>query len=161
MATRCYAVTHISSPNTRTTCQILEVSNSSRTEISPQNVYSLSVVPFLALPPEIREVLKRIREIDGRERIGNLNVIRSLAQKEYKADAIRSAWDRAVERAGHAGCGYTIKSIRGKALTDAKRAGYDLTALQAVAAHSTPAMIRDYLKLLDVPTSNVRLRLPA
>ncbi|WP_174995817.1 hypothetical protein [Pandoraea horticolens] len=137
------------------------MSNSSRTEISPQNVYSLSVVPFLALPPEIREVLKRIREIDGRERIGNLNVIRSLAQKEYKADAIRSAWDRAVERAGHAGCGYTIKSIRGKALTDAKRAGYDLTALQAVAAHSTPAMIRDYLKLLDVPTSNVRLRLPA
>lgn len=122
---------------------------------------SSGIAVDVTITPEIREVLKRVQELDGRERIGKLDVIHSLSYNEYDSNAIRSAWNRAADRVELADRGYTVKSIRAKALTDAKRAGYDLTALQTVAAHSTPTMTKDYLKLRDVPTSTVRLKLPA
>lgn len=122
---------------------------------------SSGIAVDVTITPEIRAVLNRIREIDGHERIGRLNVVHSLSNEEYEATAIRTAWNRAAERVDLAHRGYTVKSIRAKALTDAKRAGYDLTALQTVAAHSTPTMTKDYLKLREIPTSNVRLKIPA
>ncbi|WP_263596840.1 site-specific integrase [Pandoraea sputorum] len=87
---------------------------------------SSGIAVDVTITPEIREVLNRIREIDGHERIGRLNVVHSLSNEEYEATAIRTAWNRAAERVGLAHRGYTVKSIRAKAPTDAKRAGYDL-----------------------------------
>ncbi|WP_242560039.1 MULTISPECIES: tyrosine-type recombinase/integrase [Pandoraea] len=129
--------------------------------VPSKTVDSSGIAIDVTITPEIREVLKRIQALDGRERIGNLNVVHSLSFEQYESNGIRTAWNRAAQRAGLADRGYTVKSIRAKALTDAKRAGYDLNALQTVAAHSTPAMTKDYLKLRDTPTTSIRLKLPS
>lgn len=54
-----------------------------------------------------------------------------------------------------------MKDIRAKALTDAKRAGYDIEALQVAGAHADRATTEGYIKQRDVPLSTVKLTLPA
>lgn len=112
------------------------------------------------ITPEIRAVLDRVRAIDGHERIGECFVIHQKNGDAYGATGVRSAWDRAVERAGLSEMGYTVKDIRAKALTDAKKAGYDLKALMEAAAHSNPGMTERYIKQRTVPVSDVRLHMP-
>ena len=112
------------------------------------------------LTPEIEAVLDRVRKIDARPRIGDLPVIHARNGKPYEATAVRSAWNRAVERAQLSEYGYTVKDIRAKALTDAERAGYDIKALMITAAHTNERTTQIYLKQRDMPISHVRLKVP-
>jgi hypothetical protein len=54
-----------------------------------------------------------------------------------------------------------VKDIRAKALMDAKRAGYDIEALQVAGAHADRSTTEVYLKQREVPLPIVRLKLPA
>lgn len=112
------------------------------------------------ITPEIDAVLARIQAMDKTPRIGDTNVVHAVDGAQYGATAVRSAWDRACERVGLADRGYTVKTIRAKALTDAERAGYDIKALQIAAAHSNERMTQDYIKQRNVPVSDVRLSIP-
>lgn len=112
------------------------------------------------ITPEIAAVLDRVRELDGVQRIGKLPVIHALDGKPYGATAVRSAWDRACERAGLTDADYTVKDIRAKAATDAKRAGYDLDEIMAALAHTDAKTTEIYLKQRDVPLANLRLAVP-
>lgn len=118
------------------------------------------------ITPEIAAVLDRVRELDGGvQRIGALPVIhpeeRKLRDRPYGTTAVRSAWDRACERAGLTEMNYTTKDIRAKAATDAKRAGYDLDEIGVGLAHTDSKTTEIYLKQRDVPLSNLRLTVPA
>ncbi|MCY0386497.1 tyrosine-type recombinase/integrase [Robbsia sp. Bb-Pol-6] len=55
---------------------------------------------------------------------------------------------------------YTVKDIRAKAMTDAKRQGYDLDVLQIAGAHADRATTAGYIKSRDIPVSTVKLDLP-
>lgn len=46
-------------------------------------------------------------------------------------------------------------------MTDAKRAGYDIDALQIAAAHADRATTEIYIKSREVPVSTIRMALPA
>ena len=122
---------------------------------------SSGIAVDFAISPEIEAVLDRIRQIDGEvQRIGDANVVHSIKGEAYEPEAFRSAWNRAAKRAELDKLGYTVKSIRAKALTDAAHAGYDIKALQEAAAHATPKMTEDYIKQRNVPVSEVRLQIP-
>ncbi|KAA1012975.1 tyrosine-type recombinase/integrase [Paraburkholderia panacisoli] len=122
---------------------------------------SSGIAVDIVTSPEIAAVISRIREIDGKvKRIGEANVIHAIDGSEYEATAVRAAWLRAVKRVGLQGLGYTVKSIRAKGLTDASKAGYDITDLQEAAAHSTSKQTEDYIKRRTVPVSEVRLKIP-
>ncbi|KVT91914.1 integrase [Burkholderia ubonensis] len=112
------------------------------------------------ITPEIEAVLARIREIDGRPSIGDMQVIHTRKGKRYAANTILKAWKVAAERAKLADLGYTVKDIRAKALTDGERAGYDVKALQVAAAHTSEKMTETYLKQRNVPIADVRLYVP-
>ncbi|KVD35470.1 integrase [Burkholderia ubonensis] len=112
------------------------------------------------ITPEIEAVLARIREIDGRPSIGDMQVIHTRKGKRYAANTILKAWKVAAERAKLAELGYTVKDIRAKALTDGERAGYDVKALQVAAAHTSEKMTETYLKQRNVPVADVRLYVP-
>lgn len=62
-----------------------------------------------------------------------------------------------MARAGLGEKDYTIKVFRAKAMSDAKRAGYDLDALQAAGIHTDRSTTEDYIKQREVPVSIVRL----
>lgn len=55
---------------------------------------------------------------------------------------------------------YTVKDIRPKAITNAKRAGYDSDAPQVATAHADRATTEIYIKSREVPLSSVRLSVP-
>ncbi|WP_408120649.1 tyrosine-type recombinase/integrase [Caballeronia grimmiae] len=113
-----------------------------------------------AITPEIDAVLNRIREIDGRPRIGDANVIHNRKGEPYASTAFLAAWDRAMKRIGLGDQPYTIKDIRAKALTDAKRAGYDIKELMVAAAHTREQTTHIYVKQRDIPVSHVHLQMP-
>ena len=107
---------------------------------------------------EIARVLRRARKI---EPIGGEYVVHDRKGNPKTMASCRDAWNDAKARAGLADAPYTIKDIRAQALTDAKRAGYDIDELQVAGAHADRATTEDYIKQRDVPISNVRLTLPA
>jgi integrase len=112
------------------------------------------------ITPEITAVLARVREIDGRPRSGIQTVIHQLNGKPYGATGLRSAWDRAGERAKLTAENYNVKDIRAKAMTDAKRAGYETKMLSIAGAHSNERTTEIYFKELDIPVAHVRLIVP-
>lgn len=112
------------------------------------------------ITPEIEAVLARVQTIDGRPSIGDTPVIHTIKGKVYAANTVLKAWKMAAERAGLNGLGYTVKDIRAKALTDGIRDGYDISALQIAAAHTTEKMTEDYIKQRSVPVADVRLKVP-
>jgi len=119
----------------------------------------------------LNDVLERAREFappftrkearEGRKRadVKSIYVVHTLEGGMYTMSGIRSAWQRACRRAGVENA--TIKDLRAKALTDAKRAGYSLEQLQVVAAHSTIGTTEGYMRTFDEPRSSVELTLPA
>ena len=121
---------------------------------------SSGVAVDFRISPEIDAVLARIVELDGHQKIGNLPVIHATDGSAYGVTGLRSAFDRAAGRVGLDNLGYTVKSIRAKALTDGDGAGYDMKALQTAAAHTDESTIRIYLKIRRVLVSDVRLKLP-
>lgn len=123
------------------------------------------VVP---LTPALRDVLERARAFrpakrrEGereRKAIASVYVVRTIDGSPYTMSGIRSAWQRACRRAKVENA--TIKDLRAKALTDARRAGYDLNALQLAAAHSSVTTTEGYVRRFDEPVSTVQLALPA
>jgi integrase len=122
------------------------------------------VVP---LTPSLRDVLARARSFvpakrgkKGKERkaIASVYVVHTIDGSPYTMSGIRSAWQRACKRAKVENA--TIKDLRPKALTDAKRAGYGVAALQVTAAHSSIVTTEGYLRAFEEPVSTVELVLP-
>jgi integrase len=111
------------------------------------------------ITPEIDAVLQRAKLLDPA--FGQRYVIRDKRGDTKTDQAVRDAWEGAMERVGLAKAPYTIKDIRAKALTDAKKAGYDIDALQAAAAHTDRSTTAGYIKQREVPVSTIRLALPA
>lgn len=87
-------------------------------------------------------------------------VIRDKKGKPKSAAAVRDAWNDACDRAGLKETPYTIKDIRGKAMTDGKKAGHSMEDLQIAGAHTNAATTAIYIKQREVPVSNVRLKMP-
>jgi hypothetical protein len=111
------------------------------------------------ITPEIDAVLKRAKALAPQ--LGQRYVVRDEHGQPKTAAACRDAWREALRRAGLAGMPYTVKDIRAKAMTDAKALGYDIEALQVAGAHAARETTEIYIKSRQVPTSNVRLALPA
>jgi integrase len=111
------------------------------------------------ITPDIDAVLNRARLLAPT--FGQKYVIRDRRGQAKSDQACRDAWEGAMQRAGLADKPYTIKDIRAKAMTDAKRAGYDLEALQVAGAHTDRSTTEGYIKSREVPVSTVVLHLPA
>lgn len=111
------------------------------------------------ITPEIQAVLARAKALEPT--FGQRYVVRDENGAPKTDAACRDAWRDAKRRAGLAMMPYTVKDIRAKAITDAKRAGYDIEALQIAAAHSDRATTEGYIKSRDVPVSTIRMALPA
>ncbi|KVO11767.1 tyrosine-type recombinase/integrase [Burkholderia ubonensis] len=115
------------------------------------------------ITPDIDAVLARAKLLDPA--FGQTYVIRDKKGNPKTDQACRDAWDGAIERVAKfdtsiAGKPYTIKDIRAKALTDAKRAGYAIEELRVAGAHTDTATTETYIKSREVPRSNVILHLP-
>ena len=65
-----------------------------------------------------------------------------------------------MQRAGLGDKPYRIKDIRAKAMTDAKRSGYDLEALQVAGTHTDRSTTEGYIKSREVPVSTVGCTFP-
>ncbi len=116
------------------------------------------------ITPEIEDVLRRAKELRRNIKVQALAddfVLVDRSGKPKTAAACRDAWRDALVRAKLEGKDYTVKDIRAKALTDAKKAGYDIEALQVAGAHTDRATTEGYIKQREVPVSTVRLQLPA
>ena len=109
-------------------------------------------VPITA---SIRAVLERAREIGV---VKSAYVIHTLRGQPYNTRGIGTAWVRACERAKVEGV--TLKDLRAKALTDAKKAGYALKQLSVAAAHTDEKTTADYIKRRETPVSEVAMVLP-
>ncbi len=115
------------------------------------------------ITPEIEAVLKRAEELRRRVKVQSITddyVILDQDGQPKTADACLQAWREAMVRAKLAHKNYTVKDIA-KAMTDARRAGYDLDALQVAGTHTDRSTTEDYIKQREVPVSIVRLNLPA
>ncbi|KVX62436.1 integrase [Burkholderia stagnalis] len=115
------------------------------------------------LTPDIEAVLARAKLLDPA--FGQTYVIRDKKGNPKTDQACRDAWDGAIERVAKfdssiAGKPYTIKDIRAKALTDAKRAGYDIEFLRIAAAHTDTSTTETYFKDRETPVSKVIMHLP-
>lgn len=112
----------------------------------------------------IAETLARAREIiRGRQKgkvatITPAFVVSTLGGATYTAHGVGTAWERARERAGILDA--TLKDLRAKHATDAKRLGYSDEEIGEGLAHADPSMTRVYLKQRMAKTGRVELSLP-
>lgn len=112
----------------------------------------------------IADALARAREIvRGRQKgkvasITPAFVVSTLDGVYYKAKGVSTAWERARERAGI--LDVTLKDLRAKHATDAKRLGYSDEEIGEGLAHADPSMTRVYLKQRMAKTGRVELSLP-
>lgn len=103
----------------------------------------------------VKAVLERVRNIG---KVRSLYVIHTLKGQPYTTHGIGDAWARACERAGVTDA--TMKDIRAKAATDAKKAGYSRSQIRIGLAHTDEAMTETYMRGRDVAKSEVVLALP-
>lgn len=104
---------------------------------------------------DARAVLERAKSL-GKMR--SLYVIHTEHGQPYTAHGIGSLFKRACKRAGVEGV--TLKDIRAKAASDAKRIGYSEQQIQTALAHTDGATTRGYIRSRDIPVSEVVLKLP-
>ena len=105
---------------------------------------------------DVRKVLARIKSISkGRSTF----VIHTEQGTPYTASGIRSLFSRAAERAGVAGL--TLKDIRSKAASDAKKAGYTVEEIQVGLVHSEIGSTKGYIKNQAAPVSTVIMKFPS
>lgn len=90
---------------------------------------------------------------------GQKYLIRDKRGNPKTDQACPDAREGAMARAGLADKPYTIKDMRAKAMTDAKRAGYDLDALQVPGAQTDRSTTQGYIESREVQVSTVVLRL--
>lgn len=126
---------------------------------------------LVPITPAIRAVLDRARAFVPKTRKGrpqteikSIYVVHKLDGGPYTMSGLRSAWQRACARVEVDGVrvgikNATIKDLRPKALSDAKRAGYDNAQLQVAAAHASVTTTEGYMRGFDEPVSAVRLTL--
>jgi integrase len=110
---------------------------------------------LVPIGPDIKAVLERAKAI---KKMRSIYVIHTEHGQPYTAHGIGSLFERACDRAGIEGV--TLKDIRAKAATDAKRQGYSIEQLKTAMAHTDAATTRDYVRSREVPVSEVVLRLP-
>jgi integrase len=103
----------------------------------------------------LHKVLEHARQLGS---VKGLYVIHTLQAKPYTTHGVGTAWERACERAGVENA--TLKDIRAKALTDAKRLGYSMEQIMVGAAHTDADTTSGYIKRRETPVSEVRLELP-
>lgn len=125
-------------------------------EIQPTKTKdSTSIVLEIVVTADILDILERARVIGT---VKGLNVFHGLAGQEYSKDAVETAWQRARERAGVADVHF--HDLRAKALSDAKRAGVALAAIQDSAGHASITTTEGYLRGFDVKRADLGLTLP-
>lgn len=107
------------------------------------------------ISPAVKAVLERSRQVGT---VKGLYVIHSRTGQAYTANGIGTAWRRACARAGVEDA--TLKDIRAKAATDAKRAGYSRAQIRVGLAHADEGMTQHYLKGRDADRSELMLELP-
>ena len=107
------------------------------------------------ISPAIQAVLDRAKAIG---KVKSMYVIHAINGKPYGTRGVGTAWVRACERAGIENA--TLKDLRAKALTDAKKAGYTMEQLSVAAAHTDVQMTDTYIKRREVANSDVVMTLP-
>ena len=100
-------------------------------------------------------MLDRARQLGA---VKSLYVVHTGRGQPYTANGIGSAWRRACARAGVKDA--TLKDIRAKAATDAKKAGYTRKEISVGLAHTGESMTEHYLRGRDAERSRVELSLP-
>lgn len=105
--------------------------------------------------PEIDAVLEQARAFG---KVKSLYVIHNLKGQPYTKSGIETAWDRACERAKVEDAHF--HDLRGKAQTDAKKAGYTIEQIQAGATHADPETTEGYIKLREQVESAVVMKMP-
>lgn len=112
----------------------------------------------VAITPAIAETLARARQLArARARISPY-VIHNLDGDAYTAHGIGTAWERARKRAGIEDA--TLKDIRAKHGTDAKKLGHSIEEIQDALAHEDQGTTRIYLKQREVKKGRIALTLP-
>ena len=106
----------------------------------------------------IQEVLDQVKTMMRERARMSPFVIHGLDGSNYQATGLRAAWERAKAIAGikHG----TIKDLRAKHATDAKRQGYSEEEIQGSLAHEDSSTTRIYLKQRDATISVVKLTIP-
>lgn len=116
---------------------------------------SSGITVFIPMTQAIREVFERARQV-GKMR--SMYVIHTEHGQPYTAHGIGSAFERAYKRAKVEGV--TLKDIRAKAATDAKKMGYGMEELQVALAHTDQSTTKGYVRTRETPVSRVELKLP-
>lgn len=107
----------------------------------------------------IAEVLARAKQhMRAKARVSPY-VIHNLEGNAYSAHGVGTAWERARNRAGIEDA--TLKDLRGKHATDAKKAGYEIEEIQASLAHEDASTTKVYLKQRETARSRVALSIPS
>jgi integrase len=107
------------------------------------------------LTAPIIDVLIQLDEM----RLGK-HVIHTRTGTVYTAHGIGTLWERARIEAG-VDAGATIKALRAKHATDAKKLGYSEQEIQVSLAHTDAGTTRTYLKERVTDTSVVSLKVPS
>jgi len=116
---------------------------------------SSGMTVFVPMTAAIREVLDRVKSI---RKMRSMYVIHTEHGQPYTAHGIGSAFERACERAKVSVV--TLKDIRAKAATDAKKAGYSMEELQVALAQTDQSTTKGYVRTRETPVSRVELILP-
>lgn len=103
----------------------------------------------------IQIVLDRVSKIGD---VKSIYIIHKQNGQPYTASGVRSAWTRACKRAMVVDA--TLKDLRSKAATDAKKAGYRKDQIQIGLAHTNEGTTDGYIKMRDTPKSELQLSLP-
>jgi len=104
---------------------------------------------------DVRAVLDRIKSISNG---CSTFIIHTEQGTPYTASGIRTLFNRAAERAGISGV--TLKDIRSKAASDAKKSGYTEEQIQVALVHAEIGTTQDYIRDQPAPVSDVIMKLP-
>jgi len=107
----------------------------------------------------IANTLARARTLSKAKARISPYVVHNLEGSPYTAHGVGTAWERARKRAGIEDA--TLKDLRAKHATDAKKAGYSIEEIQGSLAHEDTGTTRVYLKQREAVRSRVELTIPS
>lgn len=91
-------------------------------------------------------------------KIRSVYVIHTLHGQPYDAHGLGTAWRRACQRAGVADA--TLKDLRAKSATDAKKQGFTEEQISVGLAHTSVEMTQTYIREIEAVKSEIVLALP-
>lgn len=106
--------------------------------------------------PEINKVLE-LAGATGKVKSATY-VFHNLKGQPYTKSGVETAWDRACERAKVEDANF--HDLRGKAQTDAKKAGFTMQQIQDGATHSSVTTTEGYIKGREVVDSAIVMNMP-